>query len=78
MCALDFVRKMNEHSQIRRWLFRLVIGRYAWREYRLLEVNLIKSGWRTDFRYSCEGTDYNQRTDAEFEAMNKKYLEGKL
>jgi hypothetical protein len=31
--SVDFTRKLFEMGKVRKWLFRLLIGRYAWSEF---------------------------------------------
>jgi hypothetical protein len=44
-CALDFCRALRQRSRLMRWVFRLAVGRYAYREYELMEANVAQLGY---------------------------------
>ena len=54
MCTLDFIRKINEHSRLRKFLFKLICGKYAYREYELAEINLEVAYYYPDMGYGLE------------------------
>jgi hypothetical protein len=56
--SIDLVRKLYEMGRIRKWLFRLIIGRYAWTEY----VGLIETLGEREclFGYGLEGCEYHK------------------
>lgn len=63
MCALDFCRALNERGWIARLLFRFAVGKYAFREYELLVINLeLRGGYDTKFDYGLEDCKYHKKT----------------
>ena len=57
--SVDMTRKLFEMGRIRKWLFRLIIGRYAWREFcgmaQMFGSDSVKFG------YGLEGCDYHKQ-----------------
>jgi hypothetical protein len=62
MCALDFCRALNERGWLAKLLFRLAVGKYAYREYEFLEASLNKQGFDTKLSYGCEDMEYHKLT----------------
>jgi len=58
--SLDFARKIFEMSFVRRWLFRLICGRYAFREFMGLCKALEQGGRSMYFGYGLEDVDYHK------------------
>jgi hypothetical protein len=61
MCALDFCRALNERGWPAKILFRLAVGKYAYREYELMEMN-INCEYDTHFEYGLEDASYHKKT----------------
>ena len=61
MCALDFCRALNERSWLAKILFRLAVGKYAYREYELMEAHL-NFEHDTHFEYGLEDASYHKKT----------------
>lgn len=59
MCALDFVRALNERPWVLKVLCRLFFGRYAYREFTLIVENLHLEGLDPLSDYGCEGCSYH-------------------
>lgn len=76
MCALDFVRALRERGKFWNWIFRLAVGRYAFREFELMSANLEWSSLSPEFDYSLEDADYHKMTmrqiKEEWQNCNKK------
>lgn len=62
MCALDFCRALRERGKLRNWIFKLLVGKYAYREYELLLLNLQYSGFYPEFDYGLEDCEYHKKT----------------
>jgi hypothetical protein len=60
-CALDFCRALNERHSFFRWLFRVAVGKYAYREYQLLINNLLLDGFDPRWEYGCEECSYHKK-----------------
>jgi len=58
--AQDFIRALRERPKVVKWLIRLLVGRYAWRELIGLRDSLQSDGFVTDFPYSLETMDYQK------------------
>ena len=58
--SLDMLRKLYEHSKFRKWIIRLILGKYAFRELMGLRDQLIKDGYDLSFGYGLEDCDYNK------------------
>ena len=58
--ALDFARAVRERPRWARILFRIVVGRYAYREFIGLQDALIAEGYSPYFGYSLERQDYHK------------------
>lgn len=58
--ALDFCRAVNERHTILKRLFRLIIGKYAMREFYGMWQALEKAGYYPEFNYELEDCDYNK------------------
>ena len=65
MCAVDFCRALNERSWFYKWLFRLAVGKYAYREYELLFENLKRESHMPDRSYELEEMSYHKKSMAE-------------
>ena len=65
MCALDFILALNERGRFLNWLFRLVVGRYAYREYEIMRAILEFDGYKTDLEYGLEGCEYHKLSSSE-------------
>ena len=59
-CGLDFTRKIHEHSKFRKWLFRLICGKYAYREYELMVLNLDLGEFYPYFPYELDDCSYHK------------------
>ena len=66
-CALDFCRALQERGKIRNWIFKLLVGKYAYREYELLRFHLGRSGFDLDMDYGLERCNYHTRTMKQIE-----------
>lgn len=62
MCALDFCRALNKRNWLAKLLFRLAVGKYAYREYELLKLNLKRDGHNPEYDYGLEDMDYHKET----------------
>lgn len=60
MWAMDMLRAIQQQSKFRRWLLRMVLGRYAYREMVGLRDAIDAEGYDTHFEYSLEDMDYHQ------------------
>jgi hypothetical protein len=60
--AQDFVYALEERPKIFKLLFKLAIGRFAWREFVGMVEMLMKSGGYTPncIGYFCEDNDYHK------------------
>ena len=59
--SLDFIRAMNERPTLIKYLLRLILGKYAYREFVGLVEAFEKDGWYDPFMcYGCEGVDYHK------------------
>ena len=57
----DFVYALNDRPWIFKWLFKIAIGRYAWREFVGMVETLILSGsFVTGIGYSLIDQDYHK------------------
>lgn len=61
MSALDFVRALRGRPWLFRMLFRLAVGRYAYREAVFIQQNLHDAGDYPDFDYGLEDCEYHRR-----------------
>lgn len=59
MSALDFMRAMNERPLIIKWLCRLFMGRYAYREFLFMLSNAHKDGFGPCEEYGLRDHDYH-------------------
>lgn len=61
--AEDMLKKLYEHSKLRRWLIRLLLGRYAFRELMGMRDQLEKDGLGDLLYtgYGLEDCEYNKR-----------------
>jgi hypothetical protein len=57
--GLDLVRAINEHNKFRRFLIRLALGKYAWRELVGLKTCLKDARLYPEFKYGLEGCKYH-------------------
>ena len=65
MTALDFMRKIHEHSKIRQFLFKIICGKYAYREYEIMSLMFEFSGHSLDFGYGLENCEYHKKSISE-------------
>ena len=61
-CELDFIKKIKEHSKFRQFLFQLVCGRYAYREYELMCLNYELEGTDLSLGYGLEDCEYHKKS----------------
>jgi hypothetical protein len=54
--STDFVRALGERPKIMKWLFKLVIGRYAWREF----AGMYKAIPYPEFGYDLKNNEYHK------------------
>lgn len=57
--ALDFERALRQRPLWARLLFRLIAGRYAYREFIGLQDSLAKEGWTPYMDYGLEHVSYH-------------------
>ncbi len=62
MCALDFCRALRERGWFWNLVFRLAVGRYAYREYELLKLNLEAEGYLVECPYGLEDMEYHNKS----------------
>jgi len=58
MEELDFIRALNERPIWAKLLFRVVVGKYAYREFLFMVDNI--RGYRPFDEYSCSDNRYHQ------------------
>lgn len=68
MCALDFCRALRERGKLLNWLFKIIIGRYAYKEYVIMRTVINHDGYNTNFEYDCESCDYQNKSIKQIEA----------
>lgn len=61
-CGLDMLRKINEFSRPRKWILRIVLGRYAFNELVMMRNCIEEEGYYTTFDYGIEGASYNKES----------------
>jgi hypothetical protein len=56
--SVDLTRKLFEMNKLRKWLFRIIIGRYAWREF----CGMVEMFGEDSplFGYGLEGCNYHK------------------
>lgn len=57
--ALDFTRAARERPKWARILFRIIVGRYAYREFIGLQDELLRQGYSPYFGYGLERMNYH-------------------
>ena len=57
--AVDFCRAMNGRNRFLKLLFRLAVGKYAYREYQGMRRALADSERYPDWEYELENADYH-------------------
>ena len=57
--SLDFCRAVRQRPWWARWLYRLVVGRYAYREFIGMQDALARESFNPYFDYSCENVSYH-------------------
>jgi hypothetical protein len=68
--AQDFVRAMWERTWIFRLLFRIAVGRYAYREFTGMVKEMDEDHYYLDSEYGLEECDYNkQRQPLDFKKL---------
>lgn len=72
MAALDFVRALHDRPRIFRWLFKIAVGRYAYREYQIFVWGLDVQGYDPFWGYDLEDMDYHH---GKFYDGEKEYCE---
>jgi hypothetical protein len=60
MWSLDFIRAVRERPLLSKILFRLVIGKYAYREFIGMMDTFQYAGYSPYFDYSCETVGYHK------------------
>ncbi len=60
MWSLDMVRAMNNRPWLMRQLFRIAVGRYAYREFIGIVKELKAQGCSPDFDYNLEDINYHK------------------
>jgi hypothetical protein len=69
MCAEDFSRALYERGRFLCWIFKLVVGKYAYREYEMMIAMIeISTGLKPDIGYGLEECNYHKRTMEELRA----------
>ena len=60
--AEDFTYALEERPWICKLLFRIAIGRYAWREFTGMVIAMIQDGWfiPKNVGYGLRGMDYHK------------------
>jgi len=58
--ALDFSRAIYNMNWLRRILFRIIIGKYAYREFAGIMQTLHSGQYDPRYTYELEDTDYNK------------------
>ncbi len=58
--GMDLCRAIHEFSRLRKWLLRLVLGRYAYRELVGLRDAIEEDGYPTDYGYELQGMGYHK------------------
>lgn len=58
--GMDMCRAMNRFGKFRKWLLKLVMGRYAYRELIGLRDCIEKYGYSTDWDYGLEDMKYHK------------------
>ena len=58
--ALDFTRKIYEFGKFRRLLFRLIVGKYAFREFIGMATRCEQTNGGVWFGYGLEKCDYHK------------------
>lgn len=66
-CAIDFARALYERNNLWKWLFRIAVGKYAYREYELLVLNMKITGLGDDIGYGLENCSYHKKSMKEIE-----------
>lgn len=61
MSALDFCRALNERGWFARLIFRLAVGKFAYREFEIMEANL-NLQYDTHSEYGLEDCEYHKKS----------------
>jgi len=56
----DMICAINDFGKIRKFILRMIMGRYAWREMIGLRDSIEKYGYGTNHGYSLENLDYHK------------------
>ena len=56
--ALDFCRAVRERPWWARWLFRIVLGKYAYREFIGIQDALMRESFNPYYEYECRNVEY--------------------
>lgn len=60
MPSLDFIRALNERHWVVKLLFRIVVGRYAYREFLFMVRIIEEQGMGAFHEYGLRGHDYHR------------------
>lgn len=62
MWTVDFIYALEDRPKIFKWLFKVAIGKYAWREFCGAVKSMIETGTYTPniIGYSLQDMDYHQ------------------
>ena len=58
--AVDFLRAFHERPKLYRWLVRVLIGKYAYRELCGMANALREAGMMPEYSYELEGQAYHK------------------
>ena len=72
MCAIDFIRALRQRGKIIFWVFRIIVGKYAYREFELLSMFLEIGGANPTFDYGLEDMDYHKKS---MEELRKGWID---
>lgn len=73
MSALDFCRALNERNKFFKYLFKLIVGKYAYKEYELLKWNLKKVGYDPELEYGLEKSSYHKKSIKQIVEESNRY-----
>ena len=68
--ACDMCRAINERNRLWKWLLRLCLGRYAYREYIGLLKYLEIGGFSPYLEYDLKQADYHKTKRNEFKVVD--------
>jgi len=64
--ANDMCRALNERNRFWKWLFRLSLGKYAYREYIGMIHMLNRAEYHPEFEYALEHAAYHNNLEWEY------------